>query len=691
MLTYELSYPPAPRAELTEELHGHLVADPYRALEEAGSPTTKAWSAAQDELFRAARAGWAGLGAFDARVRQLLATGMSTAPLVHGDRAFNLRQRPDQDQPALYVAEGGRDRVLFDPAVFDPSGASLLEEWSVAPAGDRVAVQTSSGGTEDSELRVLCVATGAVLDGPIDRVRRSTLAWLPDGSGFYYVRRLPPELHPGEERYHRRVWLHLVDTDPAEDTLVFGEGRPAEQHYAVATDGRLLTVTATAGASPRTDVYAAVLAEGPLDRPALRPVQEGVDAATTARPYGGVLHLATCRDAPRGRLELADPVTGERRVLLPEHPEAVLEDFAVLDGPELPRPLLLATYTRHAISEITVHCARTGEPLGEVELPGAGTVGPLRPRRGPFEAAGGSGAHELWFAYADHVTPSRALHYDARTGRTTPWAAPAGSPRTTVRVRQVVYPGLDGTPVRMFVISPTGTPDRPRPTVITGYGGFGARMVPGYAAQAVAWAEAGGVYVFACLRGGGEEGEGWHRAGRREHKQRTFDDLHAAADWLTAEGWASGIGLVGSSNGGLTVGAALTQRPERYAAVVCVAPLLDMVRYEHSGLGPSWRDEYGSAAEPAELAWLLAYSPYHAVRPGTVYPAVLFGVADGDTRVDPLHARKMCAALQHAGAPGSGPVLLRQETGVGHGLRGVDATAALLADQLAFLADRLGI
>ncbi|MDH6578741.1 prolyl oligopeptidase family serine peptidase [Kitasatospora sp. MAP5-34] len=679
-MTGPVAYPPAPRAELTEELHGHLVADPYRALEHPQDPRTAAWSTAQDVLYRQARSGWPMLGQLERRIGELLDIGTMSAPFAHGPRLFNTRQRPGQDLPSLVVAEDGRVRTLFDPLALDPTGDTVLESWSASLEGGRVAVQYSVGGTEDSVLLVLDAATGELLDGPIDRVRRSTLAWLPGGGSFYYVRRLPPELNPGQERYHRRVWLHRVGADPAEDVLVFGAGRAPEQFYSVATDGRLLTVTATAGASPRTDIWVADLAEGTLERPLLRPVQEGVDARATPYPHAGSLYLATRHGAPRGRIDLV--AGGERRVLVPEDPEAVLEDFAVLDGPELERPVALVTRTRHALSEITVHDLATGEQLAEVRLPGSGTVGPLRTRQEP--------GCEAWFGYADHVTPSRALRFDARTGRTELWGAPEGSPSTGVKTTQVVCSSHDGTPVRMFVISPTGRPDRPRPTVLSGYGGFGASMVPGYAAHALAWAEAGGVYVVACLRGGGEEGEEWHRAGRRERKQNTFDDLDAAADHLVAEGWADPgrLALMGSSNGGLTVGAALTQRPEKYAAVGCIAPLLDMVRYERSGMGPSWRDEYGSADVPGELATLLGYSPYHRVRPGVRYPAVLFGVADGDTRVDPLHARKMCAAVQDA-STGPGPVLLRRESGVGHGVRGVASTTALLADVMAFFADRL--
>jgi prolyl oligopeptidase len=245
----------------------------------------------------------------------------------------------------------------------------------------------------------------------------------------------------------------------------------------------------------------------------------------------------------------------------------------------------------------------------------------------------------------------------------------------------------------MIVVSPTAEPDTARPAILGGYGGFGASMTPGYSATILAWVELGGVYAVANLRGGGEEGESWHRAGMRGNKQNVFDDFHAAADWLAQHGWTtpSKLGISGGSNGGLLVGAALTQAPEKYAAVVCSAPLLDMVRYENFGLGQLWSEEYGSASNAEELGWLLAYSPYHHVKPGVDYPAVLFTVFDSDTRVDPLHARKMCAALQAAAAPSDRPVVFRREADVGHGARAVSRSVELSTDTLAFLAAHTGL
>ena len=378
----------------------------------------------------------------------------------------------------------------------------------------------------------------------------------------------------------------------------------------------------------------------------------------------GRLYVHTDLGAPRGRLAIADPADpgpAGWRDLIGERPDAVLGGYAILDGAELPRPLLLAGWTRHAISEITVHDLATGEQTGTVPLPGLGSIGGISERP--------EGGHEAWFGYTDNTTPVIIQHYDGRTGQVRLWArAPGSVDVPPVRAEQVTYESKDGTAVRMLVIS-GGEPDgasaavgasaagpgparQARPAILYGYGGFGVSLTPAYTASILAWVEAGGVYAIASLRGGGEEGEAWHRAGMREGKQHVFDDFHAAAEKLITDGWTTTrqLAISGGSNGGLLVGAAITQRPDLYAAAICSAPLLDMVRYERFGLGETWNDEFGTAADPEQLGWLLSYSPYHHVRDGVSYPAVLFTVFDSDTRVDPMHARKMCAALQHAAA-----------------------------------------
>ena len=674
-------YPDAPRLDLVEVLHGHAVADPYRWLEDAGSEQTLTWSAAQDELARRHLDGLPGREQWARRVGELLATGAVGAPAWRGERAFWVRRDPGQEHGVLWLREpDGAERVLLDPVGLDPTGATTLDAWAPSQEGTRLAYQLSTGGDEESLLRVLDVDTGLELDGPVGRCRYSPVAWLPGGEELFYVRRLAAEDVPaGEEQFYRRVWRHRVGTDPAQDELVWGQGLDPTNYYgcSVSPDGRWLVVSASAGTAPREDVWLFDLAAGgpPV------PVQVDVDARCAAWvAHDGRLWLLTDRDAPRGRLCVADPVAPTAwTTVLAEDAEAVLEDVAVLsDG------VVIALRSRHALSELTCHWDGQSQA---VALPGPGSSSGL--------SSHPDGGTQVWFGWTGATTPPQVRHLDTAgtsCGTTQVWQdCPGRVALGAVRSTVLTTTSADGTTVRAQVLSPTGAPDHPRPAVLYGYGGFGVSLTPGWSATALAWVEAGGTWVVANLRGGSEEGEAWHRAGMREHKQHVFDDFAAVADALVADGWTTSgqLGVYGGSNGGLLVGAALTQRPDAYAAVVCSAPLLDMVRYEQFGLGRTWNDEYGSADDPVELAWLLGYSPYHHVRQ-TCYPAVLFEVFDGDSRVDPLHARKLCAALQHA-VTGDAPVLLRSESDVGHGARSVGRTVGLTVDTLAFLAAHTGL
>lgn len=689
-------YPEARRSDDADLIHGTSVRDPYRWLEDESAPETVAWAKAQDALLAAQASDQPGRERLRARVAELLGAGTVGTPVWRGDRAFFMRRTAEQEHAVLLTTDlDGRERVLVDPVALDASGTTTLDAWQPSKEGALLAYQLSSGGTEESVLHVLDVATGAPVDGPIDRARYSPIAWLPGGEWFYYVRRAAPETVPADEgQYHRRIWLHRVGTSPDEDALVFGEGLDKTNYYGVTVsmDGRWLTVGASAGTAPRNDLWLADLgdgAAGTLEAPDLRVVQEGVDASTSLHvARDGRVYVFTDRDAPRGRIAVTtpeDPSYESWTELVPEDAEAVLEGYAILDGDQLRSGVLLCTWTRHAMGEISTHDLGSGRRTGAVPLPGLGSVTGLSERP--------EGGHEAWFGYTDHVTPSSVYHYDATSGETSLWATAPGTVQVPeVHARQVEYASADGTTVRMVVIAPAKEPDGPRPTVLYGYGGFGVPLTPGYSAGLLAWVEAGGVYVIANLRGGSEEGEDWHRHGMRENKQNVFDDLHCAAERLVADGWTSSdrLAISGGSNGGLLVGAAMTQRPELYAAVVCSAPLLDMARYEQFGLGATWSDEYGSAADPEELSWLLSYSPYHHVREGVGYPATLFTVFDGDTRVDPMHARKMCAALQHA-TSGDRPILLRRERDVGHGARALSRSVALTVDTLAFAARWTGL
>ena len=672
-----MTFPDAPRLDLVQELRGHRVADPYRWLEDVGDPRTVAWRAAQDVLARTALDALPGREALRERLGRLLDAGAVGVPVWRAERALWTRRDPGQEHAVLWWRDAEAvARPLLDPSLVDPSGATTLDAWSPSTDGRLLAYQLSTGGDEESLLRIVDVASGEPLDGPISRTRYSPVAWEPGGNACFYVRRLAAaDVPPGEEQFHRRVWRHVVGSDTAEDELVWGDGLDPTNYYgcSVSQDGRWLVVTASAGTAPRTDVWLFdLIAGGPPAE-----VQVGVDAQLSPWfGHDGRLWLLTDRDAPRGRLcvtSLAAPTIWT--TVVPEDAEAVLVDAVLL------RDQLVVSRTRHALGELSV-LDLDGVPICDVALPGPGTVAGL--------TAHPDGGTDAWIGWTSTDTPQRALRLHG-AGLTT-WQAPPAVDLPAVHVQQIAYPSYDGTVVHLLLISASTQADHPRPTVLYGYGGFGVSLEPAYSATPLAWVAAGGVYAIAGLRGGTEEGEAWHRAGMREHKQNVFDDLHAAADWLVNQGWTSPaqLAISGGSNGGLLVGAALTQRPGAYAAVVCSAPLLDMVRYELFGLGRTWNDEYGTADDPDELGWLLGYSPYHHVTPGSAYPAVLFTVFDGDSRVDPLHARKLCAALQHA-STSQQPVLLRDERDVGHGARSVSRTLGLSVDTMAFLAAHTGL
>jgi prolyl oligopeptidase len=673
-----IGYPRAERGAVVDDIHGTPVPDPYRWLEDPDSAATSSWSRAQDELWHRHRAGLDGRDALRTRIAELCAPGTVTAPMWRGEHAFLLRRDPGREHPVLRRRDpGGVERDLLDPMALDPAGTTTLDHWQPDLEGRLLTVQLSRRGTEQAELTVLDAGTGARVDGPIGRCRYSPVAWLPGGTGFYYVGADP-------DWTTRRVYLHRIGTPGDTDPVVFGaDGVPGTGYgLGISPDGRWLSVTASADG--RHGLWLADLRDGDPARPVWRVVQPP-DPARTVATVGrdGRLYVVTDQGCPRLRLcvgDPADPGPGSWRELVRPGPDEVLTDFAVLDGPDL----LLVGRMRRGVSAVGVHEPATGRRLRDVPLPGRGTVGSLavRPDGGP----------EVWFSYTDSVTPGSVYRHDTRTGETSVWsAAPGAVTVPDVRTREVHYPSADGTAVRMTVV--TRGPDRagPRPTILYGYGGFGVPLVPTYSDFTLAWVEAGGVFATAHVRGGGEEGQDWHRAGTGAGKQRAVEDLIAAAERLIADGLTGPdrLALCGESNGGLLVGAALTQRPELFAAAACSAPVLDMLRYPRSGLGASWTGEYGSPDDPAAAAWLLDYSPYHRVRAGTRYPATLFTVFDGDTRVDPLHARKMCAALQWAGT--GGPVLLRREADVGHGARAAGRGVELTTDLIGFLAAHTGL
>ncbi|MDN5751096.1 MAG: prolyl oligopeptidase family serine peptidase [Pseudonocardia sp.] len=680
--------PPAPRLDLGETLHGHRVADPYRWLEDAADPRTVEWSAAQDRIAAEHLGSLPGRGQLAERLRALLAAGSVSAPLWRAGRAFSTHREPGQEHAVVLVREGDHERVLLDPMAVDPSGLTTLDAWVPDLEGRRLAYQLSAGGDEQSVLHVLDVVTGAQVEPPIDRCRYASVAWLPGGAAFVYVRMVDAaEVPVGEQAFHRQIWLHRVGEPTDSDTLIDGPGLYAGHNYygvRVSRDGRWLLVTGNVGTARRDSLWIGEVG-GPLER--LLAQDDDVQCNAWV-DRDGLLYLHTTDGAPRWRLAVTDPAKPGRehwRELVAEDPGSVLEGVRRLEDPDGGAATLVLARARHAVAELALH-AVDGTALGTVPLPGTGSLTGLSVAdRDTPEQRG-----RLWIGWTDLVTPPQVHRYEA--GRTVlERTAPGAVEALDVTTEQREFTSADGTTVRMFVLTPAGGTG-PRPTLVTGYGGFGISREPAYSASTLAWVAAGGAYALVSLRGGGEEGEDWHRAGNRANKHNVFDDLHAACGALIEAGDTTPdqLAIMGGSNGGLLVGAALVQRPELYRAVVCSAPLLDMVRYEEFSLGRTWNEEYGTAADPTELGWLLSYSPYHHVTEGITYPAVLFTVFDSDSRVDPLHARKMCAALQHADA-GDRPILLRRETDVGHGTRSVSRTVGLAVDQLAFLAAHTGL
>jgi prolyl oligopeptidase len=637
--------------------HGVEVRDPYRWLEDGEADEVRQWSEAQGRHTRAALDAIPFMAAIRERLRVLFSIGLVSAPVVRADRYFHQRRTGDQEQPVLYLRQGrdGADRVLLDPAALAEDRTSALDWYHPSDDGRLLAYGVSEGGSEKSVLRVRDVDTGRDLADVIPHTRACSLEWRPDGSGFFYTRYPEPGSVPaGEENYHRRVYEHVLGRDGREDPLVFGDDRPPEDWPSVhlSPDGRRLAVSVSRGWT-RTDVYLRDLSSPGAG---FVTVIEGVDAIFGVDLRNDRLYLQTNLEAPRGRLVAADldrPGPESWRDVLPEGPD-------VLEGTALIGDWIVAVWLRDASSRVTLH-SRDGALLHEVALPVIGSVAGL---------TGEWDGREAFLGFTSYAVPPTVYRLALPDPALELWArAPGEIDTDRFRVRLVHYPSRDGTLVSMFLVDARDrATDGRGAALLTGYGGFNVSHTPAFGRGVIQFLEKGGLYAVAHLRGGGEYGEEWHREGMLDRKQNVFDDFLAAGDFLIQEGHAARgrLAVMGGSNGGLLVGAALTQRPGLFRAVVCQVPLLDMVRYHLFRIARLWIPEYGSAEEPEAFRWLYAYSPYHHVRDGTPYPAVLLTTGESDSRVDPLHARKMAARLQ-AATSSAHPVLLRIETRAGHG------------------------
>jgi prolyl oligopeptidase len=676
-----LVYPLARRDDVADVFHGERVADPYRWLEQGDSPETQAWTAAQNALTESYLAGIAARPRIRERLEELLAIGSLSVPTPARGRYFYQYRDGRQNQPILYVREGadGADRVLLDPNRLNAEGTTALDWYHPSEDGRLLAYGLSDDGSEQSVLRILDVRSGETLSDRIPHTRAADVAWLPDGSAFYYTRYpAPGEVPEGEEPYHRAVYFHRLGADPATDRLVF---RPAvKEHWpgvSLSPDGRWLLI-GVARTFDQTDLYIQDLRGG---APPVA-VAKDLPALFDGQVVAGRLYLRTNLHAPTYGLYAVDPERpdlGSATQLVPPRPDAVLDGARVV-GRHLALDYLERASSRLRLADLD------GSHVSEHPLPGIGSL---------FGLGAEWDGSELFYGYSSYTVPPTVYRIDLETGAETLWRrVEADIEPDRYAVRQVTYASGDGTPVTMFVVHPRGIQlDGGNPTYLTGYGGFNISMTPGFARSLFLWLERGGVIAVPNVRGGGEYGETWHQGGMLGNKQNTFDDFVAAAEWLIANGYTrpERLAVAGGSNGGLLMGAVLTQRPDLFRAVVIQVPLLDMLRYPRFLLARLWIPEYGSPEDPGEYAWLRAYSPYHHVRDGTAYPAVLLATAESDTRVDPMHARKMTARLQ-AATGSTHPVLLRLESKAGHGAgKPIAKVLAELTDVWSFVFHELGL
>jgi prolyl oligopeptidase len=675
---------PASRRDTTSDtLHGVVVADPYRWLEDERAAETQAWMTAQDDYARAELAKQPGRDALAKRLTEVFYYDAVSAPTHAGGRFFFTRKLASKEKNVVYWKQGeaGAEQVLFDPNTWSADGSSGLKGWWPSYDGKRVAYARSENNADESVTRVFDLATGKDLPDVVEGTKYADISWTPDGAGFYYTWVPPVDAVPVADRPgFAELRFHRLGDDPAKDAVVYPATKDAETFLGgyLSRDGHWLFATVQHGWNS-SDWY---VRDQRKAGAAFVPLVVGVPANFSVTAWRDVFYVHTNDGAPRYQIFKVDPKKPARadwKVLVAES-DATLESMGIVGEH------LVLTYLRNAASEVEVR-SLAGKLVRKVPLPPLGTSGGISGN--PDEDTG-------YFSYSSFTEPSVIYKTSIKTGAVSEWARVTLPIDTTQLVaEQVFYPSKDGTKISMFILHRKDvTRTGKTPTILYGYGGFNVSLTPSFASSRAVWLEQGGVYAIPNLRGGGEYGEGWHQDGMLLKKQNVFDDFIAAAEFLIADGWTSpaNLAISGGSNGGLLVGAAMTQRPDLFGAVVCAVPLLDMIRYPQFGSGRTWVPEYGSPEDETQFKALYAYSPYHHVTVGTRYPALLMETSDHDDRVDPMHARKFVAEVQHArAADPSAKVLLRIERNAGHG--GADmvkASVDRIADQYAFLLAQLG-
>ena len=666
--------PPPPTEILlaVDTLHGVEVPDPYRWLEDQEASATRAWIDAQNSYTDSLLEQLPGRDHLREVATRVLERDVIGLPNERGGRYFFSKRRADQDLSVIYVRDGvdGDDQVLIDPHPMSEDHTTSVTLRDISQDGTVVVYAVREGGVDEVSLRLMDVDTREDFPDILPAARYGQISLTPDKRGFYY------------ERYGDvtpRVMYHEIGSEMASDRMLFGEGY--ERHHIPVTelsdDGRWLLVHVIEGSSGPTEIHVKDLAN---DGPFVTAIADGV-SESWAEFAGDQLVITTNLDAPNRRVMLADPAgpSVERwREVVPERSDVVIQEASGLAG------RIAVHYLQDVQPRVAIHDL-SGSHVRDIAFDTVGSVG------------GGSGrweSQEAFFTFQTYYVPSTIYRYDLETGDQTIWASvdvPVDSERYAVE--QVWYSSKDGTRVPMFVVHAKDMMrDGTNPTLLTGYGGFNLSRTPSFSTQGTAWLEAGGIYAVANMRGGGEFGEEWHQAGMLEHKQNVFDDFIAAAEYLIGEGFTNTehLAIQGGSNGGLLVGAVSNQRPDLFGAVVCGYPLLDMVRYHEFLVASFWVPEYGSSDDPEQFAYIHAYSPYHNVIDGGEYPATLYISGDGDTRVAPLHARKM-AALMQAKNGSENPILLRYHTQAGHsGGQPISQQIDEMVDTLSFLLWQVG-
>ncbi len=650
-----LHYPATEKGGVVDDYHGTQVADPYRWLEDPDSSETRSWIAAQNKLTHAFLDALPARAEIEKRLTELWNFERWTPPQRKAGKYLYSRNDGLQNQAVLYVTEAlaAEPRVLLDPNRLSQDGTVALGDIELSEDGRYLAYMLSEAGSDWNRIQVREVATGKDLPDRIEWVKFSGLSWSHDGRGFYYST-FPEHDTTGKVALkHQKLFFHALGSDPAGDRLVYERPDRPEWGFgaAVSDDGKLLVIHVSQGTDPRSRIYAQDL-EQP-GQPVV-PLLDAFDAEYRALGKAGPkLFLLSDKDAPRRRVLAFDLATRKLEEVVPESPDT-------LESARLAGGHIVCVYMKDAQNELR-DFELSGKPAARPALPGIGSVAGIEGRNDEDEA---------FVSFSSFSRPPEIWRYRVSTASMERVFAPKVpfAPEQYV-TRQVFVPSKDGTRVPLFICHRRGLHTGPATRcLLYGYGGFDIAMKPGFSVSNLVWMERGGVFVLACMRGGGEYGREWHEAGTKERKQNVFDDFSAAAEWLAANNFSSAprIAIRGGSNGGLLVGACMTQRPELFGCCLPAVGVLDMLRYQRFSIGWAWASDYGSADDAQALPYLLRYSPLHNLRPGTHYPPTLITTGDHDDRVVPAHSFKFAAALQ-AAQGGPDPVLIRIETRGGHG------------------------